>query len=520
MRRALCLSLSLLALNAWSADATVATVEVSGPNEVMTHFLDYAHDGDFIKAAEYLTLDFLPVDDRDDEGPRLARRFMFLIDQYVAVNAEELAKPTTLNRVTIGTLPLGRLQVPLELVERGERWLVSPRTVRSIDPLFTQHGSPLWEKLPNWLVARSLWILGRWQWIGLVLLLALGMGIARGLTAIFTPLFRRLSKLTKSTIDDQLIETLERPSRFMLFLIMLAVGSRALAFPLDAQDPFDSLIRSMAIAVGAWGLFALAGVLSGEILRRARDRDELASRAVRTQVSMMHRVVNAVVVVVAGALMLLQFPAVRSIGMSMLASAGVAGVVIGLAAQRSIGNLLAGIQLSFTQPIRIGDTVIVEGEWGTIEDITLTYVVIKVWDLRRLVVPVSYFLEKPFQNWTRTSPEIVGSVFIWADYRVDVDTLRTELKRIVEPERGKLWNGTTMGLQVTNATDRAVELRVLVSSDNASKAWDLRCLVREQMLAFMRQQHPGVLPRVRTEYPNFNFSSAHPAGEETQGTDK
>jgi small-conductance mechanosensitive channel len=203
--------------------------------------------------------------------------------------------------------------------------------------------------------------------------------------------------------------------------------------------------------------------------------------------------------VVCLALILLQFPAVRTIGMSVLASAGVLGVVFGLAAQRSIANLLAGIQISITQPIRIGDTVVIEKEFGVIEEIHLTYVVVKVWDLRRLVVPVSTFLEKPFENWSRGSTEILGTVELYADYSVDVEGARAELLRVVESERGKLWNGKTNAIQVTELSERCVTLRALVGTDDAGRNWDLRCLVRERLAAWLQLQ-PGALPRAREEH--------------------
>ena len=220
------------------------------------------------------------------------------------------------------------------------------------------------------------------------------------------------------------------------------------------------MVRSAVVATLVWAVLVVSRLVAEALeARAARDGDLNSARAVKTQVSVLHRVVDAVVLVVGGALVLLQFPGVRHIGMSMLASAGVAGVVVGLAAQRSISNLLAGIQISFTQPIRIGDTVIVEKEWGWIEEITLTYVVVKVWDLRRLVVPIGTFLEKPFQNWSRTSTEILGTVEVYADYQLDVEAARQELLRIVEGERGKLWNGKVQGIQVTELSDRTMTLR-------------------------------------------------------------
>jgi len=212
----------------------------------------------------------------------------------------------------------------------------------------------------------------------------------------------------------------------------------------------------------------------------------------------LRRVVSITIGVVAVAMMLVQFEVVRTVGMSLLASAGIAGVVLGLAAQRTIATLLAGLQLSITQPIRIGDTVIVEGEWGTIEEINLTYVVVKVWDQRRLIVPMSRFLEQPFQNWTKVSPELLGTVFFHADYRVPIEALREELDRIVEDH--PKFDGRAKSVLITDATDRTVQVRAMISAKDASDQWDLRCEVRERMIRFLQTYEGGrYLPRLRLE---------------------
>ncbi|MDH3556239.1 MAG: mechanosensitive ion channel family protein, partial [Deltaproteobacteria bacterium] len=177
--------------------------------------------------------------------------------------------------------------------------------------------------------------------------------------------------------------------------------------------------------------------------------------------------------------------------------AGIVGIIVGLAAQKSISTLFAGIQMAITQPIRIDDVVIVENEWGRIEEITLTYVVVRIWDLRRLIVPITYFLEKPFQNWTRISAEILGTVFLYVDYTVPVEAVRTELRRILE--NSPLWDGQICLLQVTNATERTTELRAIISATDASNAWELRCEVREKLIGFIRQNYPDGLPKVRAE---------------------
>ena len=187
----------------------------------------------------------------------------------------------------------------------------------------------------------------------------------------------------------------------------------------------------------------------------------------------------------------------RRFGTNILASAGVVGIILGFAAQRTIANLFAGFQLAMAQPIRIDDVVIVEGEWGRIEEITLTYVVIRIWDQRRLIVPLSHFIEKPFQNWTRTSSEIMGSVFLWTDYMVPLDALREETKRLVESH--PKWDRRFWNLQVTDTTDRAVQIRVLMTTVNSGNGWDMRCDIREQLIRFLQKNYPDALPKVRAE---------------------
>jgi small-conductance mechanosensitive channel len=191
------------------------------------------------------------------------------------------------------------------------------------------------------------------------------------------------------------------------------------------------------------------------------------------------------------------FDKVRQLGTTILASAGIIGVVVGIAAQKTIGTFIAGIQIAFTQPIRIDDVVIVENEWGRIEEITLTYVVVKIWDLRRLIVPITYFIEKPFQNWTRQTADLLGTVYIYVDHTVPIDTIREQLHAILK--ESEHWDQKVCVLQVTNTTERAVELRALMSAADASTAWTLRCEVREKLVKFIQEKYPQSLPKVRAE---------------------
>jgi small-conductance mechanosensitive channel len=279
-----------------------------------------------------------------------------------------------------------------------------------------------------------------------------------------------------------------------------AVLARPLGLAPPARGVLDALLRTVGIAALSWAMVRGVGLLAAgavERLSRAGTQDPSVRGRV-TQVLVLRRIADAVVLVVASALVLLQFDSMRSLGTSVLASAGIAGIVVGFAAQRTIATLLAGLQISLTQPVRVGDVVVIEGEWGTVEEITLTYVVVKVWDLRRLVVPITRILEAPFQNWTRTGSAILGTAYVRADHRVPVEAVRGELERFVatRPE----WDRQAVGLQVTDASERSVELRALVSAADAGAAWNLRCAVREHLLAFLQRLDGGAyLPKVRIE---------------------
>ncbi|WP_179008799.1 mechanosensitive ion channel family protein [Winogradskyella forsetii] len=223
--------------------------------------------------------------------------------------------------------------------------------------------------------------------------------------------------------------------------------------------------------------------------------DNLDARKMYTQINLLEKIIIFFIVLFAAGFILLSFDGIKKIGYGIFASAGLAGIIIGLSAQKVVGALLAGIQIAITQPFRIDDAVVVENEWGWIEEINLTYVVIRLWDKRRLVLPSNYFLEKPFQNWTRTSANIIGSVFIHTDYTVSFEAMREELDRILE--HTDLWNKEVKVLQVTDAKEHSVEIRILVSAKNSPTAWDLRVHVREKMIEFLQKNYPESLPKTR-----------------------
>ncbi|GGH14939.1 hypothetical protein GCM10007422_36640 [Pedobacter zeae] len=226
--------------------------------------------------------------------------------------------------------------------------------------------------------------------------------------------------------------------------------------------------------------------------------NNLKERKIRTQLQFVRKFIVSLIVLVTIAIILLSFESMRKIGAGLLTGVGIGGIIIGFAAQKSLGNLLAGFQIAFTQPIRIDDVLIVEGEWGKVEEITLTYVVVNIWDQRRLILPITYFIEKPFQNWTRVSADLLGTVFLYLDYTIPVEPMRQELTRLLNAN--PLWDKRVNVVQVTDSTkDGTIEVRFLMSASNSSKAFDLRCYVREAMIAFIQNNYPDSLPKRRLE---------------------
>jgi small-conductance mechanosensitive channel len=295
------------------------------------------------------------------------------------------------------------------------------------------------------------------------------------------------------------VELLSLPVRFLFPAICLAI---ILPF-LHLEEYYNEIIKHFLaiwfITGFAWLIMRILTILKINILSRynLETKDNLKARQISTQLNVIQRVISVIIFIIAVSAVLMTFDEVRQVGVSILASAGIAGIIIGFAAQRSLATLIAGIQIAITQPVRIDDVVIIENEWGRIEEITLTYVVVSIWDQRRLIVPITYLLEQPFQNWTRKTAELLGTVFIYTDYSVAVDEIRSELESIVK--NSPLWDERLVKLQVTNATEKTMELRALVSAEDSSKTWELRCLVREKLIDFMQRKYPDKLPRIRLE---------------------
>lgn len=287
-----------------------------------------------------------------------------------------------------------------------------------------------------------------------------------------------------------------------IFLILLTLFINPISVWITdiTEIDFSFLIsqkRNLIIIGFSWLSIILIRGVKNNILKRydISKEDNLESRKLHTQISILERVFVFTIVIISIGLILLSFEGIRDIGVGIFASAGVAGIIIGLSAQKVVGALLAGIQIAITQPFRIDDAVLVENEWGWIEEINLTYVVVRIWDKRRLVLPSTYFLEKPFQNWTRNNADIIGSVFLYTDYTVPFEKLRSELTRLLNST--DLWDKKVNVLQVTDSKETAVEIRILVSAKNSPAAWDLRVYIREKMIDFIQINYPDCLPKTR-----------------------
>lgn len=343
----------------------------------------------------------------------------------------------------------------------------------------------MWEVfLQNWRAAA--WLLGVPVLLGLI-----------GHFLVFRILYK-ITKRTASQIDDSLVKHCYRPVQWTVVIFVIRLALPAL-FGQDIPAGISHIVGLFFIGLVSWLLISTVFVLEDFVVRRfeVNVKDNLRARKIHTQFRVLKRIAVITIGLIALASMLMTFPKVSQFGATILASAGIIGIVVGMAAQRTIAAFIAGLQIAFTQPIRVDDVVIVENEWGRIEEITLTYVVVRIWDLRRLIVPITYFIEKPFQNWTRVSAEILGTVFLYVDYTVPIDLVREQLHRVLK--ESPLWDGKVCVLQVTNTSERTVELRALMSAADASGAWGLRCEVREKLIDFIKAKYPQALPRLRAE---------------------
>jgi small-conductance mechanosensitive channel len=505
--------LARIALAAGPNDGIPPTPQLdrTTPRRSLEGFIRAGDGGHFEVAEQYLDLRAVPKARQSKDGPDLAEKLWYVVthtDRFDLAKVPDdpaLVPAKNAPAITVGTLYLGEEPIPLsvsrELFDDGvERWVVARGTVAMAPALYASMGRFTWEdRVPDPLRTQ---VGGNelWQWGGLVLVFPAAYLLASLFTWLLASGLGFFARRTKGKADDYFVKEGRRPIRLMLavFLVESAMGVLRLTEPIDVV--VDHVAFTLFIVACAWLVFVAVESLMKWLDDRMPDESDadLSLRSTRTRLAMLERVAGVLLSLIASALILMQFAVVRSIGVSLLASAGLAGVVLGFAAQKSLGALVAGLQLSFTQPIRIGDSVVIEGEFGVVEQILLTYVVVKVWDERRLVVPVTRFLEQPFQNWSKVTAQLTGAVTLTCDFRTPVPLAREELRRICGASL--LWDGRTCVLQVTEANERSITLRALASAASPGAAWDLRCEVREKLVAFLCALEEGRhLPRAREE---------------------
>ncbi len=488
-----------------------AGLDRATPRRAYDGFLRAARQGDYARAADYLDLRGVPAASRPIEGPKLAARLAYVLSHRPAVDLAKISDApegdphaTTPGSMVVDTIYVDEEPVPISLTrvrfnDGFDRWIVSRTTVSMVAELDAAFGpKKLAFAVPA--VLEQPIVLGNapWQWIGLAAGAIAGFLVAWLVTAILAWILRFVARRTKTKADDALVAAMRRPARLLLAacLFQLVLEPLQLTVSADlAATRFAYTLIVIAVARVVTGALSVLGIWLEE---RASGgaHDDMRTRGIRTQVSLFQRVATVVTIFVASCVILIQFEFVRNVGVSILAAGGLVSVVLGFAAQKSLSGIIAGIQLSIAQPIRIGDAVSVEGEYGEVQEISLTFVVVKLWDRRRMVVPITYFLEKPFVNWTRGSFDLLGAVTLNVDYATPVALVRDALAEICASD--PLWDRDTCSLQVTDCDGTTMTLRALVSAVDAGKNSDLRCNVRERLIEFLLSLEGGrFLPRAR-----------------------
>jgi small-conductance mechanosensitive channel len=360
------------------------------------------------------------------------------------------------------------------------------------------HEETLREVFDHSVASGPTWIPG-YVWSTIILVVAGLIGLL--LHRVTLTLFKRFRAPRKvRTFFEVFVEHTTGPSRVAYVLFFVGAALPSLNYSASTTLTIAHFLLIAFVLLAGWTAIRALEIFASLYLGRFRTDmdDNLLARKHLTQVRILKRACDILIGLVTVGIALMTFDQVRQYGISLFASAGAASLVVGLAARPLLTNLIAGVQIAITQPIRLEDAVIVEGEWGWIEEITSTYVVVRLWDWRRMVLPISYFLEKPFQNWTRESAALIGSVYLYVDYTVPVQAVRDKLAEIAA--ESALCDGRVVNLQVSDARANVIELRALVSARNAPQCWDLRCEVREKLIAFLQADYPGALPQTRVQF--------------------
>ncbi len=483
---------------------TAAALDRATPRRAMAGFIEATRAGNFELASHYLDLRATPSSEQPRVGPALAEQLSYVLERKMPIELSKmndeadggLAPGAT--AVSAGTIFLSDEEIPIQLVrvkfdDGVQRWVISRGTLAMVPALSKAYGESSWieEHMPTALTRVTFRGNEAWQWLGIVALALVAYLVGRTVAWLVAGFGARVAKHTETPSDDLLVTAARRPLRIFLAAMFYNELLPYLHLTVTVTSALQHVTYTLIVIAVTWFVIRAITVLTtwAQEGMPSESQYEVKDRIKRTQLALLRRIAAVIVVVVGVSIVLVQFEFVRNVGLSLLASAGLAGIVFGLAAQKSLAGVIAGIQLSITQPIRIGDMVKVEGEVGHIEEINLTYVVVRTWDQRRFIVPIGRFLDHSFENWTMTNPELLGSISLPVDFMTPVELVRKELARICEGHPA--WDKRKCELEVTDVTDRSMLLRAVVSASTASQLWDLRCNAREQLLAFLRTLDGG-----------------------------
>lgn len=476
------------------------------PRQTVAGFTHWVSEGRLDVAIRYLDLRGMRWDRLTPE--QAARQLHDVLVRRVGVHLEAISDipegmpddGAEVERIATVELDGAPIAISLERVRLGSssEWLFSRATVARIPELVRTTRTQSWIEplLPESVRTAQMGPLWTWQWLGLLLALLLGYPLGYVLGAGLVSLLRRLAQRTPTSWDDAVVASSRRPLRFAAGWLSAGLLAKSMALPAHTASVVHFAVTTPLIVAVGWALIAAVRGVTEAYLHDLPDDREMNTRGLRTQVVLLRKLGSVAVGLVTLAIVLMQFDVVRDVGWSMLASAGVAGVALGIGAQKPLGAVIAGLQIAITQPIRLGDAIIFQGQWGEVEEIALTYVRIKLWDERRLVVPIEKFLTDPFENWSKPGTEMIGIVEIAVDPTTPIATLRAALEQLAADHPAH--DGRECQLQVVDVNEHRALLRARVSTSEVGETFAMRCDLREQLMSYLQELDDGrYLPRQR-----------------------
>ncbi len=491
-----------------------AELDRSTPAKSIELFQSATEDGEFTRAAYVLDLRRIPKEEQAQVAPELARQLRYVLDRMLPLevyhaSAEAGGNPQDgAGKEVIGEIRHEDLIAPVELQlvpdgQGGALWVFSANTVRAIPTLYDKIGPGLLGSYaPAWSFRISVMGLALWQLFVLVMVVGAALVVAWLATWITLAVARRITRRTDNDWDDAVVLHLQMPCTFLLTVMLTDLAMPLVKLTSSGEIRISRVTQFLAILAMTWIVVRILRSVSAVALAKVDENrepgDEVVRHGKRSRLALTTQIAVFGVYFVGLSLGLMQFESVKQIGVSLLASAGVVGIVVGIAAQKSVANLLAGLQISWAQPIRIGDQVKVLDDVGWIEEVTFTYVAVKTWDGRRRIFPITYFTENQFENWSRTDKSKMAIVLMHVDYSTPLEPLRNQAREWVEADPA--WDGNTFGLVVIDVNENTVVLRFIASAPDASRAFDLSCRLRERMVGYLQTlDHGKHLPRRRVD---------------------